>query len=446
MAVIYLRSTDGNDGDSGLTWALAKATLAAALTAAGAGGTVYVSQVHAETQSAAMTLASPGTAASPVTVLCGNDAAEPPTALATTATVTTTNSNDINFTGFAYFYGVTFSAGSTTGSSTNMSVCSSAGAAAFWFDTCTLKLGNTGGNARLQLGAVSSAQNDQRVVLVNCTLLFSDVGHGVHVRCAVEMLGGAVAPTGSVPTGFHICGGDVDGNGRFRGVNLSTLASGKSLVDLRTTASSVVLRFEQCKLGASVALTTGTPTGPGGPVVVMDNCDSGDTNYRMQRHQYEGDVYSEIVVVRTSGASDGATPLAHKLVSSANAKFTNPLAGPELVQWNEATGSAKTLTVEIVHDSVTALTDADVWLEVEYLGTSGFPLSLFVSDRAADILATPAAQTTSSVAWTTTGITDVNKQKLAVTVTPQEKGFFRARVMLAKASKTVYVDPVLVIS
>ncbi len=73
MAVIYLRSTDGSDADNGSTWALAKATLAAALTAAGAGGTVYVSQVHAETQAGAMTLTSPGTEASPVRVICARN-------------------------------------------------------------------------------------------------------------------------------------------------------------------------------------------------------------------------------------------------------------------------------------------------------------------------------------------------------------------------------------
>ena len=36
MADIYLSSVDGSDSDDGSTWALAKATLAAALTAAGA--------------------------------------------------------------------------------------------------------------------------------------------------------------------------------------------------------------------------------------------------------------------------------------------------------------------------------------------------------------------------------------------------------------------------
>jgi len=179
---------------------------------------------------------------------------------------------------------------------------------------------------------------------------------------------------------------------------------------------------------------------------MMDNCDSADTNYRMQRHQYEGDSYSETTLVRTGGASDGTTGLSDRHVSSANSKFYAPLYGPEMVIWNNAVGSSQTVTCEILHDSVTALTDAEVWLETEYLGTSGFPLSLFASDRAADILATPANQAASSETWTTTGMTNPNTQKLVTTQTPQEKGWYRCRVALAKASYTVYADPKLAVA
>jgi hypothetical protein len=181
-------------------------------------------------------------------------------------------------------------------------------------------------------------------------------------------------------------------------------------------------------------------------MVLLDNCDSTDTNYRMQRSQYEGDVYSETTIVRTGGASDGTTGLAHKFVSSANAKFTFPLYGPELVIWNNTTGSSKTATIEFVHDSVTNLQDDEIWLEVEYLGTSGFPLALLTSDRMTNILSTPTDQTDSSATWTTTGLTNPNTQKLVVTFTPQEIGLIRARVVLAKESYTVYVDPLLTIA
>lgn len=110
MATIYLRSTDGNDADNGSTWALAKATLAAAITAAGAGGTVYMSQAHAESGST-ITLDG-GTAASPTVVLCVNDGAAPPTALATTGSIATTTSGAITINGFLYIYGVVFNLGS----------------------------------------------------------------------------------------------------------------------------------------------------------------------------------------------------------------------------------------------------------------------------------------------------------------------------------------------
>ena len=114
--------------------------------------------------------------------------------------------------------------------------------------------------------------------------------------------------------------------------------------------------------------------------------------------------------------------------------------------WNGPVGSAQTATVEIITDNVT-LTDAEAWLEVEYLGTSGFPLGLFANDRVADpIFGTPANQATSTVDWTTTGLATPIKQKLGVAFTAQEKGLVRARVVVAKASTTVYYDPLITLS
>src|SRR3990167_1200992 len=146
----YVRSTDGSDASDGLTWANAKATLAGALAVAAAGERIWVSQAHAETQASAMTLTSAGTAASPVEILCGNDAAEPPTALATTATISTTGVNNLTCgAGFAFVYGITFSVASAASLgifqvNVNNSVWS--------FESCTLKLNTTSNSATLTLG------------------------------------------------------------------------------------------------------------------------------------------------------------------------------------------------------------------------------------------------------------------------------------------------------
>src|SRR3990167_657368 len=106
----YVRSSDGDNLSDGLSWTNAKATLVGALATAAAGERIWVSQAHAETQASAMTLTSAGIPGSPIEILCGNDAAEPPTALATTATVTTTGASGITIDGSLYCYGVRFDA------------------------------------------------------------------------------------------------------------------------------------------------------------------------------------------------------------------------------------------------------------------------------------------------------------------------------------------------
>lgn len=436
----YVRSTDGSDASDGLTWANAKATLAGALAVAAAGERIWVSQVHAETQAAAMTLTSAGTAAAPIEILCGNDAAEPPTALATTATVTTTGQNNITIAGFGYLYGIAFNCATGAGAAAINLLAAAAGALVF--DTCALNMFHTGSSsgAGVVMGTQAAADPNVRIQFYNCTFEFSHVAQELQPRSGViEFRNGSIAASGTVPTQAFLAG--LSGaRVHVVGVDLSAFGSGKSLVNVDVAGHGLFL-FEHCKLGASVALTTGTNPGPGGPTVFLDHCDSADTQYRMQRHSYEGDVYSETTIVRSGGASDGTTPLSWKMVSSASRVLFDPLYSPEIIVWNDAVGASKTVTVEIVHDSVTNLTNAEVWAEVEALTTSGFPLATFTSDRVADILATAADQTDSSETWTTTGLTNPNTQKLDVSITPAEIGWFRVRVALAKASYTAYVCP-----
>jgi len=229
-------------------------------------------------------------------------------------------------------------------------------------------------------------------------------------------------------------------------VDLSALSSSVNIVGNGSGMCQLMLR--NCKLPASWSglLVSTTITTPGFRVE-MHNCDSADTNYRLWVEDYAGSIKSETTLVRTGGASDGVTGYSFKMTTTANANaLVAPLVSPEIAIWNDAVGSSKTVTVEILHDSATNLTDGEIWLEVEYLGTSGYPLSSFVSDAKADILATSADQATSSETWTTTGMSNPNTQKLSVTFTPQEAGYFQAKVYLAKASKTVYVCPKLTVS
>lgn len=443
MATLYVRSTDGSDADNGSTWALAKATLAGAFAVAAAGDRIWVSDNHAETQASAMTLTSPGTAASPVEVLCGDDAAEPPTALATTATISTTGANAITVGGgHTYYYGITFSA-SSGGSQANLNFTGSS-SGYNTLDTCTLKIAGTATGSRIQLGTNSSSLVDTGLVLVNSTIQLSNASQAVTVAGPVDWQGGSLA--GTAPTGglFRMLAGGCP-LVRLRGVDLNLLGLNPVISATQGTGGGVV-SLENCKLDINASPSTGTYPGPGQVKVFLDNCAASDVNHRRYRESYEGYVFANSSITRTGGASDGTTAYSWEM-GPTNPNFHVPLYTPEFVKWNAATGASMTATVEIIYDSATNLQDDEVWLEAEYQGTSGIPKSSFVSDRIATVLTTPADQASSTATWGGTGgMANPNKQKLVVTFTPQEIGFVRCRVALATAAVVVFVDPYITLA
>lgn len=443
MSNYYVRSAAAGAAD-GTTWADAYTTLAAAISGKTNADTIWVANDHAETQATAMTLTLP--TAPGMKILCVNtNVTEPPTGLATTATVTTTSASNIDLIGFAYFYGIIFSAGSGA-SSASITLGASAVAAGLVFDSCKFSLAATSAGNRIHIGVTNSTGADDMLVdLINPVFLFSATGHTILLKNSIIRISGmTIDGSGSTPTTLFT---NNSGAPTTVLVEASDL-SGEVFTNLVSVAGLTQgdITFRNCKMPAFTSVVTGTNPGPGGTIVRMHNCDSADTNYRFAEHSYLGSVVNEQTLVRTGGASDGTTAMSFEMVSSSGTLLFHPLVSPEIVQWNDTTGSAKTVTVEILHDSATALTDAEIWIEVIYLGTSGFPQGTIISDRATDVFATPANQTSSSETWTTTGMANPNKQKLAVTFTPQEKGYFVAQVHLAKGSYTVYVDPLLTVS
>lgn len=448
MATIYVRSTDGNNADSGATWALAKATLAGAGAIAAAGDTIYVSQAHSESTAANPNIVWPGTNTAPNKIVCGNDGAAPPTAVATTGAMATTGTNGISHYGSIYVYGLTFNVG--TG----------AGAQHFFghtdgfqsFEQCVFSIVNTAATSLIIPAWTTSASPTGPIGIAKwktCSIKFANAGQKILIASSFHWCGGGVVSGSSSPTvllGYDSGQSVVEGgNVLIENVDFSNFGTSFNLSNAPPGASKVTIR--NCLLPASWsgALLNGSFARAGR--IEMYNCDSGSTNYKVWIEDYLGSIKDETTLVRTGGASDGATPISWKMVSSANATYPlNALASPEFVIYNATTGSSKTVTVEILRDSATNLTDAEVWLEVNYLGTSGFPIGSLVSDAAADVLTAAADQAASSVTWTTTGMANPNKQKLAVTFTPQKKGPFYCRVMLAKASTTIYVDPLATVS
>ena len=424
-------------GNSTYAWTAPHSRLANAFSWMAAGDDCYVSNNHAETQAVAMQLTSPGTVTSPCRILCVSDTGSTPPVsadLATTATITTTGNSTMQIDGVFYMEGITFTSGDSSGTSSIIVQYLVTRTAAI-FNKCALRLGGTGSSSKFRL--IDSVGADGFVLLNNTTVQVGATGQGIAVKMRFRWQNTANAITGAtLPTSLLLSSfGNID----LLGVDLSALGAGKSLITANG-GSTANVRLVDCKLGASVSVTTGSVTSPGAIQVQMVNCDSADTNYRYYFQDYTGTISQETTIVRTGGANDGTTTFSRKFVTTANSKFYSPLVGPWFRYWNDSTGSPITVSAEVVTDNVT-LKDTEAWIEIEGLTTSGVPLGGFVSDAAADVLNAGTNQPTSSETWTTTGLAVPVKQTLSTSITPAEKGWIRARVCLAKASSTVYVCP-----
>ena len=437
MANIYVRSTDGSDADNGSTWGLAKATLVGAAAIDAAGDAIYLSQSHAESGGAVVAVFA-GTMANPVKIIAGNDSAEPPIAVSAASLI---SSSSITLSGSYYLYGLTLQA------ATSILPNAQSASNSVTLDHCSLITTGTTSGGFFSIGSANNVT--QKAVLLDCTYKFSGSSNiGCATAGVVEIKGGSFVSGTSTPSA-GVFGGSNDRTGSrllIDGLDMTNLASTVNI--FRTFVSPGLFQIRNSKLPASWSgsLCNATPLATG-QRFEMHNCDSGDTNYRLWVQEYSGSIKTETTLVRTGGASDGTTGYSLVMATTANANASvAPLVSPEVSIWNDTTGGSKTVTVEILHDSATNLTDGEIWLEAQYLGTSGVPLGSFISDAKADILATAADQSASSETWTTTGMSNPNTQKLSVTFTPQEKGYIQAKVYLAKASKTVYVDPKLTVA
>ncbi|WP_027167305.1 hypothetical protein [Mesorhizobium sp. WSM3224] len=425
MTLRYVRSSAAGSAN-GTNWANAYTTVLAALTAAAAGDTIYVSEDHSETSATLLKHTSPGTVTAPVKVICVDHAGSvPPVSadLRTTAVITSSSGSGLAFDSSDSF---TVYDGFAITSAAMFNLC--------WnprvflkFRNCALRLSGSGGNYAQQ-------QSGTKTILENTTLQFGSVSQPMLIdnefvwRNTPSAIQGATLPSTLFSTAI--------GNIYLDGVDLSALTG-----ILFGAASNQVMRAEMvdCKINASATIGS-TPTRYG--YIRYTRVDSGGTNYKHGLIKYEGTQSVETTIVLTGGANDGTTSFSWKIVTTANCSEHFPFESLPIAIWNDTTGSSVTATVQGIWGGGAVPNNDDIWCDVEYLGASGSPLASFVNDGKADILASNAAQDAGSGTWG--GST--TKFKLNVSFTPQQKGWILLRVKAAKASSTFYIDPKITLS
>lgn len=459
MADLYLRSTDGNNTDNGSTWALAKATLAGAATTEVAGDKIWVSKSHSETIGA--DIAFDGSGVSP-TWVCGVDdtgSPQPPTTIQTGASLNLGAHWSLG--GSVYWDSLTFT--TTTGTSqwgviNNFDPGYTGGY--MEFRNCLFDNQGGGTGSKWYIGSAGGSGPT------------THIGRTVFKDCQFKAQSGNAAEMLTVAGRVHFqncsiaSGHNVDSTSAFISAynyGVDILVDGFDFTNWSTAANLVRspggtgrVVFNNCKMPSTWSGQVWANSEKVGYDTTVEcyNLDTGATNYKIWIEAPNGTIKSQTSVYNDAGASDGTTRIAWQMVTNNNSyKAIFPmlvLQSPPILVWNETTGSAKTLTVEIVHNSQGsgtngALKDDEIWIEAQYLGTSGGPAGNWAYDSKATVISTAADQASSSASWTGDSA-GWDTQKLNVTVTPQLKGWFSVVVKIAKPNITVYVDPMITVT
>lgn len=134
-----------------------------------------------------------------------------------------------------------------------------------------------------------------------------------------------------------------------------------------------------------------------------------------------------------------------RITTNSEVSPRGPFRTPWLDFYNTDTASTlKYFDVLRNNDSTTAYDNDELWVEFAYKATSGSELLTFINDGIASIIATPAAQDSSSLGagdWTGES-GSCWYGKLGVTFAAAEEGYFRARFCVGVVTAgTIFIDP-----
>lgn len=409
-----------------------------------AGNTIYVGDNHAESQATAIAIAPSGTATTMGKILCHNHSGSyPPSDLMTGAAISTTAAVAITLnpsSGSFYIYGLTFIVG--VGASTLASLALSSSNAWLYYDSCSFQIASTGATSVIQVGS----SNACTVIFNNTTVKFANVGQYVDMYFANftwQNTGQVLVSGSSIPT-YLI---STDTNGKFSTITLEAVDLNQITGTIFGNAAAIEMGswlIKDCKLNSGVTITSAI--GFPGQQVQTIRADSGATAYKSARYTFDGTETTETSITRVGGAVDPTGQAqSRKIVTSANVQWLRPFQAEPYAIWNATTGAIVTVTIYGTINVGAVPNNDDLWLEVEYLGSSATPLGSIVTTTKASLLAANAAISADGSSWNGGGSgAGWSPFKLVATLSspqPGMVGYIDVRVRAAKASTTYYLDP-----
>lgn len=432
------------------------------LALAGPGDRIFVSHQHNETNGTTVAVAI-ATACTEYKVLCVDDSQTDPAlmTLADTATITWIGGSGAGYgitvsqDSIGYVYGIRVS-----GQGNTFDFFAGDRRHYLTLEKCYIE--HRPGNATMVYGSGgSSASGSVNVVWKN--VWFSKAASSMTTTPIMVagnfkwQGGGILTPPTSVSAGKGIF--RVKNNGKacrvvFEGVDFTNLPTYCPIFESGSGGAEGVgaeqiirnCKFSSAWLSSGAIIASGPMTQ--GVRVVMSNANDGSSGkYNLIIQDFLGTIKSDTTVYRQDGASFEEN-FALQMTASSSADFpVAALASQEMLIWNDITQTSRTIEVEVGHNGAGsgvagALTDKDIWLEVQYMGTNGSPLTEQASS-APMVLSGATAHATSSATWV--GLSSPVKQKLTYTFVPQESGFIQV-VVRSVRSLPVWVCPKIKVS
>jgi hypothetical protein len=366
-----------------------------------AGMNVYVGDDHGESNSGG-TNYSP---ASGCSIICfDHTVALPPGSanLKTTALITASGGNFtfLSNTGFvqAYVYGIRFSNG--TGANVYISNGSTTRNV---LEQCTFGITGTSGSD-FYFG--DTGNSGTMITLKDCTFSIANftVGEGFYFYGSPTRIENGIFTVTLGTAGLPLLTSpNANSTVVMEGCDFSGVPSSAFLIGTQgSNGPGGTWTFKDCVIPAGMVISSGTGGYPSFSNVTIDlnRVDSGATGYRNERYRYEGKMTTATGVMRTGGASDGATPISHQITTNANTNNIQRIfnSAPFAI-WNSVIGANRNVTVYgIVNDSRVPNND-EAWFDVEYLGSATSPKGSYVRGGKANVLASGSVLTADTSAW-----------------------------------------------
>jgi hypothetical protein len=438
---VWSGATGANDGSS---WDNAYTTL---MKDWGAEGTftpatdyIYVRSVHSETSGTTLTItgstAEGTTAACRVICVVGDTTGTTPGNLATGAAVNTNVATaNIAVEESLYVYGVHFF------SNNDIQIGATATDQNITLEVCRLELTGTSSGDVIQYG-VSGISTGSTVTLFNVTHDFNHASQIIRPRMSnLYWIGGAIDYDINNISTLEGFGGEIV----ISGVDLSAMTD-SALFTTNLVASQRLITVSRCLLASGATIVSDTIDVPGFRIESY-HCQIGtdaDPSYQMEIQDARGKVSANTAKYRTGGASDGvrSTPISWDVdttVGSVRGYPGHAFECPPISAWTDGDGSTQH-TYRVAFASDATINDDELWIELEGPNDAATnSLAALKTTRVAPRTTAAAYTTDSGSTWTGTGVG--TKQYMQVQYTPDKPGPVTVRVMMAKASDNIYVDP-----